>query len=83
MPNGHMMLDNMEFEQQIKHMEDRELLEFTARQAYNSCILTADNKHRICILEKRGKKTASITSGASAILGGALVTLVDFLLRRG
>ena len=39
MPNGKFILDELSFEQQITEMNERQLLEYVARQGYKSNIL--------------------------------------------
>ena len=82
MPNGRYFLNDMELEQAIKQMDDRQLLEFTARQTYDVSNLAANHEKRINRLESRRRKELSATSGIGAILGAAIYTAIDFLLRR-
>ena len=82
MPNGRYILNDLEFEQKIQQMNDRELLEFTARQTYGACLLAADNKKHINNLEKRDRKAFSLVSGLGAFFGAAVAVIVDFFIRR-
>jgi len=83
MPNGQYILNDIEFEQKIHQMGDRELLEFTARQTYGVCLLAANSKKRIDMLEKRDRKVFSVTGGLGAFFGAAVAVITDFLIRRG
>ena len=83
MPNRNYMLNDMEFEQKIHQMGDRELLEFTARQMYDVSLLAADSRKRIDTLEKRDRKAFSVTGGLGAFFGAAVAAITDFLIRRG
>lgn len=83
MPDGRYMLNDLEFEEKIQRMNDRELLEFTARQTYDVCLLAADNKKRINSLEKRDRKTFNLTGGLGAFFGAAIAVVADFFIRRG
>ena len=83
MPNGRYFLNDIELEQAIKQMDDRQLLEFTARQTYAVSNLAFTNEKRIGRLESRSKKELRATGGIGAILGVAIASALDFLLRRG
>lgn len=82
MPNGRYILNDMDFEEKIHQMNDRELLEFTARQMYDVCLLAADNKKRINSLEKMDRKAFSLTSTIGAFFGAAVAILSEFFLWR-
>ena len=75
MPNGRYILNDLEFEKQIKEMSDRELMEFSARLGYTNCI-------RIQSLENRSKKAMGATAGIAGILGVAIASVIDYFLRR-
>ena len=75
MPNGRYILNDLEFEQQMKEMSDRELLEFTARLGYTNCI-------RVQALERRNKRTMAASGGAGGIMGVAIAATIDYFLRR-
>lgn len=82
MSNGRYILNDIEFEQKILRMNDRELLEFTARQTYGVCLLAADNKKRIDGLERRDRKAFSVTGGLGAFFGAAIAMIAEFFIRR-
>ena len=75
MPNGKYVLQDMDFDEKIKEMNDRELLEFTARLGYSNTI-------RITTLENRDKKSMGFIGGASGLLGGIIVFVLDYFVRR-
>lgn len=75
-------LNEMELEQQIKSMPDRQLLEFTARRVYDVCLICADHSKRIKRLEGRNRKEAGIIGGAGAFIGLVIASVVDYFLRR-
>ena len=81
-PNGRYILNDMEFEQNIRQMNDRQLLEFTARQTYGVCLLAESSEKRIDILERRDRKTFSIIGGLAAFFGAAVVAIINFFLGR-
>jgi len=80
MHNGRYMLNDLEYEEKIRRMNDRELLEFTARQIYDIYTLTEDNRKRIEALERIDKKAFSIVSGLGAFVGAAIAVIVDFFV---
>lgn len=81
MPNG--MLNDLEFEQRIQQMNDRELLEFTARQMYDVCLTVNNHDSRIGTLENRDKKSFGLASGIGTFIGAVIVAIIDFLTRKG
>ena len=80
-PNGQFMLNEMDFEQQIRNMKDRELLEFVARQTYGVYILAGENRNRIKGLESQRHKAFGLTGGAGAFFGAAVAVLADWFIR--
>lgn len=82
MPNGRYFLNDMELERHIKHLSDRELLEFTARQTYDVSILAADNKKRIGRLEGQSNRRTGIIGGGGAAIGVAIASAIDYFIRR-
>jgi len=80
-PNGrYIMLNDLEYEEKIRRMNDRELLEFTTRQIYDIYTITEDNRKRIEALERIDKKAFSIVSGLGAFAGAAIAVIVDFFV---
>ena len=80
MPDGKQMLNDLEFENMINKMNDRQLLEFTARQVYDVCIVASSNEGRITKLENRDKKFVGAVSGISGFIGTCLGAAVLFLI---
>jgi len=83
MPDGRYFLNDMEFEQYIKELSDRDLLEFTSRQTYDIFILSGDNKKRIGKLEAQSNKRSGIIGGGGAMIGAAVAAVIDYFVRRG
>jgi len=77
--NGQHFMDDLELEHSIKTMDNRELLEFTARQSYDTCVKVGINDNRITKLENKDKKTASLIGGTSGIIGAAVVAVLNWL----
>jgi len=80
MPNGKQVISDIEYEQHIKYMDDRQLLEFTARQVYDLCVKVSEDRKRIEALERIDKKAFSIVSGLGAFAGAAIAVIVDFFV---
>jgi len=90
MPNGNEFISELDLEQRIKGMDDRQLLEFTARQTYENCQVITTNtksieKHdkRITALESRKNKTTGLWAGAGTFVGAAIVSVINFFANRG
>ncbi len=71
------LLNDLEFEQRIGELNDRELSEFTARQVFESRKDIQSNTRRIKTLEKKSNKIIAITGSASSMIGGAIVALIN------
>jgi len=84
MNNPTNMLSDMEFEEKLKDMGDdqTELLKFVARNQYQSLKLCPIHEKAIKALQNRTKKELGATGGIGAILGVAIATALDYLLRR-
>lgn len=75
MPNGKYILNDLEFDKQIKEMNDRELMEFSARLGYSNAI-------RITSMEAQRRRAIGMTGGLGVFVGGVIVGLIEFF-RRG
>lgn len=82
MPNGLEFLSDMELENRIKGMNDRELLEFNTRQTYHAHVLSASNERRIVVLEKRDKKFFGFIGSIGTFVGAVIVAFIEFLIHR-
>jgi len=82
MPNGHDINNELEFEQHISKLSDRELVEFVARSQYKTSMLCPVHHDRISKLETRRKKEIGIASGVAGAIGIALASAVEFFIRR-
>ena len=60
MPNGSYVTNELDFERRISQMPDRQLLEFVARQNYESSIQLGKHGNRITVLENQSKKISGI-----------------------
>lgn len=83
MANGKKIVNELEFEQHIANLNDRELIEFVARQQYDMSAICPAHLDRIKKLEKRTNKAIGASGGAGALIGGMVMGFVDYFLRRG
>jgi len=79
MPNGKSVVNELEFEERIKALPDRELLEFVARQNYETSIKCPIQDRRITSLERGSRKTSGITGGATGGIIAAIVAIISYL----
>ena len=80
MANSKDMLDDLEFESQIAKLGDRDLMEFTARQVFETRKDVRSNSGRIKTLEDRDKKAYGKVSGISGAIGIAIGSAILFLI---
>lgn len=76
------MLNNLEFEKEIKGMTDRSLLEFTAREVYGLRLESADHSKRINDLEKRDRKFFGAVGGVGGAIGAGIITAIDYFFHK-
>lgn len=77
MPNGDYILNDLELEEKMRNMNDRQLLEFNVRQSYATTILAHSNEKRIKGLENRSRKAFALSGGAGTIIGGAIIAVIN------
>jgi len=83
MASNRSILNNLEFETLIKSMNDRTLLEFTARQVYEVKTITFRLKKRVDNLENRDRKFFGTIGGISGVIGASIVAALNFLFKNG
>lgn len=83
MSNKTSFLNELELEEHLREMSDREIIEFTARQTYDVCNLASSNERRIVTLENKGNKVTGIVGGAGTFVGAAITTLINFFVNKG
>jgi len=81
MPNGNYVNSELEFEQSIARMPDRTLLEFVARQNYETCIRCEKHNVRITALENQSKKMAGIFGGIAGLISAIVVGIINYFVR--
>ncbi len=79
MPNGHEILDEMDFNKKLAEMKERgELLEFVAKQVYKISIRCPKEDERITALEGQNKKMFGLTGGVSGVIGAGIVAALNW-----
>ena len=71
MDYGKYVLNDLDFNNTIEEMEDRKLLEFTAKLSYSNAI-------KIFALQAESKKRLGITGGAGVFIGGLIIGLIEY-----
>ena len=79
MNNKREFLNDLEFEERLGGMGDRELQEFIARQTYSVCTLARSNERRINMLERRGNKFIAIVGGVGAFVGAIIIAVINYI----
>ena len=82
MNNKREFLNDLEFEERLGGMGDRELQEFIARQTYGVCILARSNERRIHLLENRGNKFIGIVGAIGAFVGAIIIAVIQYISGR-
>jgi len=78
MTNKRQFLNDLELEERITGMSDRELMEFTARQTYDVCNLARNNEQRIELLEKRGNKFIAVVGAVGTFIGAIIIAIINY-----
>ncbi len=81
MPNNEINQE-LNFEQNIADMKDRDLLEFVARQNYETCLRCAKHDLRISSLENESRKISSISGGISGTITAVIVGVISYFTNR-
>lgn len=82
MANRIEFLNDLELEEHLKDMSDREVIEFVARQTYDVCNLAGSNERRIILLEKRGNRFIGIVGAFGAFIGAIVIAVVNYFAGR-
>jgi len=81
MPNGNYVNSELEFEKQISGMADRALLEFVARQNYETCLRCDKHNVRITALENESRKISGITGGIAGLISAVVIGIINYFVR--
>ncbi len=80
MSNGQQdVIQDLDFEERIKKMSERDLLEFTARQTYELNTLCDRHNSRLKKLEDNSKRNTATSTGVSAGMGSIVAILWTWL----
>ena len=79
MPN---INSELEFEKRLSGMKDRDLLEFVARQNWETCLRCERHDNRITSLENDSKRISGIAGGISGTITAAIVGVISYFTNR-
>jgi len=82
MGNRTEFLNDLELEERLGSMSDRELMEFTARQTYDVCNLAGSNERRIVVLEKQSGKFIGIVGAIGTFIGAIIIGIINYFAGR-
>lgn len=79
------LIGDLEFENELTRLgEDQpELIKFLARQQYKTNTMVVKQEDRICALEKRSNRMFITVGSIGTFIGGLIVGIADFMIRRG
>ena len=84
MSNGERgLINELDYRQRIQDLPDRQLLEFTALQVYETTIIIHNHDKRIGKLESRNRKTFGYVGGIGGVIGAIFAGALDFFIRKG
>ena len=81
MPNGKYVINDLDFEKRISGMGDRDLLEFVARQDYETCFRCEKHDKRITSLENQSRKISGIAGGTAGLITAIIVGIINYFVR--
>ena len=81
MPNT--INQELDFEKLISGMKDRDLLEFVARQNYETSLRCPRHDSRIAALENQNKKISGIVGGITGAITGIIIGIINYFTNRG
>jgi len=81
MPNGNYVNQELDFEKRISGMGDRALLEFVARQNYDTIAKLDKHNTRIATLENESKKISGIFGGVAGTITAAVIAVINYFAR--
>ena len=80
MPNG--INSELDFEQHMSGMADRQLLEFVARQNYETCIRCQQHNARLNILENSMKKISGVAGAITGTITAVAIGILNYFIVR-
>ena len=92
MANGDELNAELTFEKQIVGMDDRKLLEFTARQVFEikgeqvkfqaACDQVPDHEKRIATLESGSRKSSVISGGIAGTILAVVIGIIEYFTKK-
>ena len=76
------ILSDLDFEKHIGEMQDRQLLEFVARQMFETGQRCVNHNERISTLENGSKKLSGIVGGISGTITAVIIGLIGYFTNR-
>ena len=70
----------LDFEKRIKEMQDRQLLEFVARQMFEVTDKCKTYDSKIASIETGDRRTSSIMGGISGTITGILIGIINYFV---
>ena len=71
-------LNDLEFEEYIKEMTSRKLLEFNSRQIYDVCAVVARHEKRITSVEKKSNRIIGTAGMIGTGIGASVVAVINY-----
>ena len=78
MVSGRGVLNELEFEKKMCGMQDRQLLEFVARQNYETCLRCESHDIRISSLESGNRKASGIKGSITGTITGIIIGNISY-----
>ncbi len=78
MSNG--INQELDFEKRISNMPDRQLLEFVARQNYETCLRCEVHEKRLSSLETGNQKSSSIVGGIAGTITAVIISIANYFV---
>ena len=75
-------INELDFEKKINDLPDRQLLEFVARQNYETCIRCENHNARLQVLEVGIKKISSIAGAITGTITAVAIGILNYFIVR-
>ena len=79
---ANVMQGDMDFENGYKGWGDRQLLEFVARQTYETCKRCEVHSTRIANIENGNKRASGIVGGISGTITAVVIGVISYFTNR-
>jgi hypothetical protein len=74
--------NELEFLSHIQSIPDRQLLEFVARQNYETCIRCEQHNERLISLENGNRNVSGITGGITGTISAIIISIISYFSNR-